>query len=341
MMKSGHVVAPQEVALTVGSNTKHYQQIFTGFSMLARQGAIRLKYSWGGSGLLAQIDENRIFYDVIDGYALDRSGMDQCDIYYKRSHYSQYLSSVENGDKVRPLGLNYEVYPDRLDWHAPGRNLRLNHSAGDKLKGLVGPIRRRFQPHLNVSRLQAPPREQAPGVMFLTRTWEPDDSRGHGMPRREEINEMRAECISRLRSAFGERCIAGFSRTAYAERHYPQLLAPVSSNKVDYLKLMRDFATVCIATTGLHGSIGWKLGEYVAHSKAIVSEPLDYLVPAFSKGKHYLEFTSARACVDLVLDLVNDPAKCMNMRQANRTYYAEYLRPDRLVARTLTVDSAR
>lgn len=33
---------------------------------------------------------------------------------------------------------------------------------------------------------------------------------------------------------------------------------------------------ICITTTGLHRSIGWKFAEYIAASKAIVTEKLNY-----------------------------------------------------------------
>jgi hypothetical protein len=45
---------------------------------------------------------------------------------------------------------------------------------------------------------------------------------------------------------------------------------------------------------GLYESNGWKLGEYVAGSKAIVSEHLHYDAPGnFSPEQNYLEFNSA------------------------------------------------
>ena len=328
----------KRVVLTIGSNAEHYQQIFTGFSMLAKQGAIRLKSKWGGTGALAETNGQKIFYDVIDGYALNQSAINNCDIYYKRSYYAPYLTKVEGGHKVKPLGLNYLVYPDHIDWLASQRPFRFNTSLKRKMRGLLAPVRRAIQSSFTTSQLSAPAYEQKPGVLFLVRAWEPDESLGHGMPNREEVNEMRAECINLLRKRLGNSCITGFSPTPFAKRHYAHLLAPVSTERANYLDMVRDFATICIATTGLHGSIGWKLGEYVAFSKAIVSERLNYSVPGFSEGENYLEFADPDQCVDLVQSLMDDSEACMKMRQTNQHYYETYLRPDKLVGRTLEID---
>jgi hypothetical protein len=93
---------------------------------------------------------------------------------------------------------------------------------------------------------------------------------------------------------------------------------------------------ICIATTGLYNSIGWKFGEYVAFSKAIVSEKLLYEVPGnFGPGKNYAEFETAEQCVDQAVALVNEKTTREQMMENNYRYYNEYLAPDKLVWRTL------
>ena len=77
------------------------------------------------------------------------------------------------------------------------------------------------------------------------------------------------------------------------------------------------------------------MAEYVAFSKAIVTEPLNYIVPGFTKDVHYLEFNNPGQCVDLCQQLLDDPERCLNMRHHNYSYYEEMLRPDMLIARTL------
>ena len=80
----------------------------------------------------------------------------------------------------------------------------------------------------------------------------------------------------------------------YAMRNFKDSLLPDGnlSNKRKYLEILKNFS-ICVTTTGSNRSNGWKLGEYVALSKAIITEPLHFQVPGNFTGEvNYLEFTS-------------------------------------------------
>lgn len=71
-------------------------------------------------------------------------------------------------------------------------------------------------------------------------------------------------------------------------------------------------------------------------TRAIVSEPLNFQVPGdFEDGKNYLSFNNADDCVTKTLELVKNPAKRLEMMEANQHYYQNHLRPDMIVYRTL------
>ena len=94
---------------------------------------------------------------------------------------------------------------------------------------------------------------------------------------------------------------------------------------------------ICIATTGLHKSIGWKFGEYVAASRAIVTEKLHYEIPGdFKSGINYLEFSSEDELVHSIKKLIEDKCLRYEMMKNNHNYYLEYVRPDKLIMNTLT-----
>ena len=101
------------------------------------------------------------------------------------------------------------------------------------------------------------------------------------------------------------------------------------------MKLLREFP-IGIATTGLHGSIGWKLAEYVSYSKAIVTEKLNYRVPGhFEKELNYLDFVSPEGCVESAARLFQNYSLRCQLMINNYRYYQSYLRPDSLVLNTL------
>jgi hypothetical protein len=98
---------------------------------------------------------------------------------------------------------------------------------------------------------------------------------------------------------------------------------------------MRSHA-ICVATTGLHGSIGWKLAEYVAFSKAIITEKLVYTVPGdFGPGRNYIEFASPEDCAAAAMRLVEDRGLRERLMLNNVAYYRAYLRPDALVGNAM------
>ncbi|HUF73006.1 MAG TPA: hypothetical protein VMR74_08920 [Gammaproteobacteria bacterium] len=325
----------RHVALSIGSDKRHYDQVLTGFAMLARQGLIKLRYSMEGTGVLANVDGRRIYYDPSDGGAVDKEVLSTCDLYFKRSYYPPYLTDVSEAYKVQPLGLYYSVCPDFTDWHAVTRNLHFAKSIPEMAIAVTRPFSRGIRRYMSVKTLQAPPSPHEPKVLFLCKAFVPDDQHGHGWPTRTELTEFRAECIKALRSAFGPNCIAGFVPDSECRRKYTSLLANVKTDRKSYLSLLREFPAICVATTGLHGSIGSKLAEYVAFSKAIVTERLNYQVPEFHENMHYLQFSTPEECVESCRRLAEDEAACMRMRTANQVYFETFLRPDKLVQRTL------
>jgi hypothetical protein len=149
---------------------------------------------------------------------------------------------------------------------------------------------------------------------------------------------MRAECVLRLREELGDKFFGGIEHSPYAQQHFEAALLPdnADSARSRYLNLLRKHS-IGVTTTGLHGSIGGKLAEYVAFAKAIVTEPLHYEVPGdFREGRNYLTFTSAAECASQVARLMHDWELRHSMMQNNWNYYRSFLRPDKLVRNALT-----
>ena len=113
------------------------------------------------------------------------------------------------------------------------------------------------------------------------------------------MNADRIELLHRLQSAFPEQFTGGVSDNACARQLCPELIVPDKlTGKRAYLHRMQH-TEICVASTGLHGSTGWKLAEYVAAGRAIVTEPLRYTLPGgFEEGKNYKTYTSPAQCED-------------------------------------------
>jgi hypothetical protein len=114
------------------------------------------------------------------------------------------------------------------------------------------------------------------------------------------------------------------------------ILPPEATSQKNYLQTLKSFP-ICVATTGLHRSNGWKLAEYVAFSKAILTEKLAFEVPGrFKPERNYLEFSSPDDCVHCALRLIEDRSLRLALMRNNAAYFQLYLRPDRLIQNALT-----
>lgn len=335
------------------SNSKHLQQIFTGFAALRQRGLIRLRQRFLREPILRAdrtqhlrdarhahlrvlMDERlRLHYDTFDGHEIDEEYLDGCDFYFKRSYDEPYLRSRGYPlEKVKPLGLYYEVYADRYDLLRIPRALSLRDGMTDTLRKLVKTIPR-------IRSMEAlPDYDSPPRILFNVKAFDPhnEPSRTPEKVReRVEINEMRAACVRALRAEFGADFFGGFVPSAYARKHFGDVLItePHLAAKHNYMKLLQRHP-ICVATTGLHGSIGGKFAEYVCLSKAILSERLNYTVPGpLCEGENYLQFSTAKQCVEQATRLFVDRDLRQRLMANNARYYNGWLRPDMLILNTL------
>ncbi len=342
----------QPIACKILSSAhSHLEQLFTGFASLAREGVIRCSEVFPNRSadpitkratLSVLVDGSiKVVYDVLDRPDIDAELLAGADIYFKRSFLPSLIATKgSDATKVHPLGLNYEVFSNSIDPSRALRNFRMRRGIR-RITGLFQPLKLSpgFVPRQEYLE-SSPTIDLPPKVLFLTRAWSPDEAPNPDLSKRQErdaINDMRANCIARLRAHFGDRVLAGFSHTEFAARAFPSLLVddPRVTEKERYLAAVREHA-VCVTTTGLHGSIGWKLGEYVALSRAVVSEPLNYSLPgAFVPNRNYLEFDSAEACVAVTDELMSNDALRASLMLNNFDYYRDFVRPDRLVLNSL------
>jgi hypothetical protein len=324
------------------SYSEHVLQIYAGLYALHAAGAIRVRHEYGSgprglNGLLVNIEGRKVFFDVRDSENYWADIAAEVDVYAKRS----FRPGMPG--KIIPLGLNYAVSLDRTTWPELARSLAQLERASLSWKRLAMALAR-MVPGASaafglptVGSMSALPDPDAePQVIFLARPWRPEDVGG-----RPEVvgplNDMRAECIRALRREFGARFCGGFPRSAQALEEYPDCVvdAGVSTRRSDYLRRLRAYP-ICVATTGLYGSIGWKFAEYVALSKAIVSEPLQYGLPGpIAAGENFLEFRTPDECVAAVGALMRDREARLRMMQANRRYHLEYGTPQAIVGRVL------
>ena len=340
----------------VYNQSAHLDQLYAGFVRLEDAGVIELLVDPQRSRpqnsrvpiLHATInDRYKVIYDTLDGLNWIPGTIEEnivffqttfhADYYFKRSFTRQLAGVAPLGCKVFPLGLNYHLRPERSLVRPPTEDylreiVRRNAFASRILRANndnMGMPSKDYE--------QYPIPSQNGKILFLTRVWDPDDFDGDLIKADiERLNKVRISVIKTCRKEFGETFCGGLTDDDFTRSHAKSLIAPFSStNKKSYLELVKSHA-VCIATTGLHGSIGWKFAEYVAASRAILSEPLVYEVPgSFRKGQNYLEFTDDDELVAGIRCLLGNRSILMEMMKENYHYYNNYVKADNLILKTL------
>lgn len=348
--------------LKLGEVPLHLYHITAGFVELERQGIIDLRVEKLGKGSQEKLPYNmmeviindrvRVLYDANDGYdnlLTENQGyvefmdglLQDFDFCFKRSFSRLYNSKLKYGNKMYPLGLNYMVTVPGNIAHSP-----LPHDPfKEKVKKMVRmlPFSEYYNGLYSVSSFEEiPKRDKHPEILFMARLWDINgDYTGQISSEKKEerayINNFRAECIRLCRKEFGSKFYGGVTPSKFAYENYSDIVIEDKSitKRNNYLKKVKD-SSICIATMGLHESIGWKFAEYVAASKAIVTEKLHYEIPGnFFEEQNYLVFRSPDECISQIYKLLEDENFKYKMMVNNYKYYHEYVRPDRLVLNSI------
>lgn len=279
------------VTLYCNSNSMHLAQLYTGFGELQKRGVVDCNWiihrgvsynPYTTPYLKIQLNQElTILYDETDDFHIPESmGFSGIDLLFKRSFNPEYVKNHPHKAKILPLGLNYYVVGNH-----DARLRRILYARNDlqKLKGLLkelGRLARWIPIHTTLSgaaieRFESVPQYTSePAVLFMAQVWRPSRVKTDELKHdREQINEMRSSLIRRLRKEFGTRFIGGLIPNDYALANYADCLVPdvKMTTKKNFMQLVQQIP-ICVATTGLVGSIGYKFAEYIAAARAIVAE---------------------------------------------------------------------
>jgi len=330
----------------------HLMQIYTGFFELEKLGIIDLKIKkikqTSSSMPITNVvfdKKYKVVYDTIDGLSWITGDSTtnlnhfqktvKADFYFKRSYDPRMQEYKPDNCEVYPLGLNYNVHPDK-------NMLSYAETLQDKIK-YIAKTNKLFRSLSNKPYFYAKDFEYYPvklkqnRILFLTRLWSPEEAKSERSKEfRAQINTTRIDCIEACKKEYGQLFTGGLFMEPYAKKNYPLLAIPGSlTNKASFLQTVREH-TICITTTGLHNSIGWKLAEYVAASRVVVTEPLNFSLPGnFNRGSNYFEFENPEQLLTQIELLLSNPDQIVETMKNNYYYYNNFVKPKNLILNTL------
>lgn len=276
-------------------------------------------------------DGRRLFVAANDWSRVDSAALDWCDV-LGIVNYDPNEVPAGSEKKVRPIGPGFGVR-----WHG-SLNL-LNFVARSAFTDRQG---RRA-----VSRLRAYSRHQRSREPLTSYVTQPSDPTyvffaATYWDRHPEANTFRTTYIRTMREYASSRGITfegGFASSSHSV--HPVLLAENNYGHRDYLTRVQRSA-VAFNTPAVHQCLGWKLGEYFALGKAIISTPLTRIMPEpleHGRNVHFVDGSSESIgyAVDL---LTRDHDYRHHLETGARSYWERWLTPHRVMQTLLHASSA-
>jgi hypothetical protein len=298
-------------------------------------------------------------FDMMDGaftYSMD--DLDRVDVYIKRTFDADFAESLQPRlkDKIIPFGLHYCCRSPHetsmmllhllFNYNHINKRFRqrpfkaLKQTLGRPLKlMLFGKILHQPVPRspLLIQDFEVEPDTPVERkIYFRTRVYNIGKANSEwSLKEMKKVNAMRVAVIRAMQSHFGERFIGGLKPTEYAVKTYSDCVSTLKLDMEMHIKKSQQYL-ININTEGLHGSVGWKMPEYLAASRCIVSEPINIQLPdPLIDGKHYLSFSSPLECIEACEKLLGDEKLADAMRRDAFAYYKEYVIPSKLVMRCI------
>lgn len=353
-----------KIDVTASTFGTHTHQIFCGLNLLKLQGSIDLSYKsppeWLKNRTTRQLVHcvqrvdgktyNHI-YDLNDSDSIaSTEALEHCDFYHKRSYSKSEYRDTPFSERIFPLGLNYQVQAESLNdlllraaydflyypynpFASPGKSQAkeiLKYARDYFLKNS------RKKQILRYNELEKEPHIINDGhILFQCRLWDPKLFPPSARDHIEHLNCTRTELVEKLSETFGRQFVGGLQPCEYSLRTARGLVVEGPTNRKSYLELVNS-AAVVITTNGISDSIGWKMGEFVAASKAILCERTKHQIPGtFQNGTHYIEYHDSKDCIEYCKKLLETPELRLNLSQNCYRYYRDFVRPDSIVLNSL------
>lgn len=287
--------------------------------------------AFGHHGLAFETAEQpprRIFLAASDGPGLQPAALAWCDVYGKVN------LDHDAGGAARCLAIG-PSFPVRL-W-GPASAFVRGLANFLLCRGRVGSAREHFANFWRQYAYRLPlaayePAPAAPGyVFFASSLWKKEAA----------TNRFRAHFIEACRSLPGIELEGGFvPRTHDDVPGFESLTVARRYSAVEYNRKVKR-SLVVFNTPAVASCHGWKLAEFLALGKAIVSTPLVRALPApLEHGVHVHYVDGSVAAIRAAVErLVADDDYRRRLEENARVYYLRYLQPARVIQRLL--DAAR
>ena len=273
----------------------------------------------------------RVYIDADDFDGLDKPALQWCDIYGK-VNVNPNIISANDRDKVVPLGPSFGIRERKLLRVFPLAQIgTLVYRGGERstytlLKRWWWMLNRR----LPIRTYKNSTTSQNNYIFLASSVWAPADN----------CNLYRARFVEVASNKTSIKFEGGFV-PPYREDVPECVMYRIKKTYSISEYLVRTRAsTLVFNTPAVLDCHGWKLGEYLALGKAILTTPLTRDLPApLETGQHlHVVDGSTESINDGIDRLCKDPQYRYNLEIKARAYYEEFLTPRRAIARLVNIN---
>ena len=317
-------------------NAHYYSFYMAGLSMAFGKKAIEFSTDGFPEGLhhhclaftIGDIERNhKIYISAGDGSGVSEEGLTWCDVYAK-VNIDPDVMLAKFKHKILPIGPSFGVrylsLPETLI--SAVKSFWMVRTAVKKYKEHFAYYYRQWKYRLPLEFYQ-PGVAEDDYIFFAGSLWKKES----------HVNQLRANFIEACRSIPQIFFEGGFApRYRNDISGFEHLTLNRSYTFDSYLnKAKKSF--VVFNTPAVQNCLGWKLGEFLALGKAIISTPLTRAMPApliHGRHIHYVD-GSKQSIREAILYIHQNSGYRQKLEQGAREYWLEYLQPQSVIDRIL------
>jgi len=270
-------------------------------------------------------ESKKIYISAGDGTGLNKNGLEWCD-FCGKVNVDPNDSDGQYQFKIMPIGpsfgIRYLAFPQFL--------MQSLFTFSIARKEINNP-REHFANYYRQWRYRLPLEAYKPGQSSTDYVFS-----AHSLWSKEhKINEWRSMFMEVCTSIPGIEFEGGFSKKRYKIiPGYEEFTIDKRYSHREYIQKIKN-SMVVFNTPAVQDCLGWKLGEYLALGKAIITTPITRELPAplvDGEHVHYLKNPSKKTIHEAIERISADKSYRTKLESGSHRYYKEHLEPNRVIS---------
>ncbi|NJY63602.1 glycosyltransferase [Salinimicrobium sp. CDJ15-81-2] len=272
-------------------------------------------------------EEKKIIIDAFDSPRLSKIAMEWCDVYGKVNYHKQRVSGC-NQKKVIPIGPGFgiKIWNIFETVSKAFSNYQLARKQLNDKRNFFANYWRQFR-RLPLYEYCKTHKVKKNYVFFISSIWQKE----------KETNMYRSQFIEACLELKKVNFEGGFAPRSDGLTFGYETIVTKRINLEEYIESLRK-SVIVFNTPAVEKCHGWKLGEYLAMGKAILSTEHINELPSplvHKKHIHYVQPDKTQI-KEQIVTLISNEEYCNKLEENARSYFRKYLEPQAVIQNILS-----